>query len=89
MPKGWTKAPVLDGWVQIARSASEIVSVIEDPADVTVPGASALRDALRAMDDVDMERIFTLRASVMRSAPQFLHGPFLNAMKNGSGGNLE
>ena len=61
--------------------SDDTVSVIEDPADVAVPRAPALRDAFRAMDDVDVERIFTLRASVMRSVPRFLHGPFRNAMK--------
>ena len=33
------------------------------------------------MDEVDVERIFSLRPSVMRSVPRFLQGPFRNAMK--------
>ena len=33
------------------------------------------------MDEVDVERIFSLRAAVMRSVPRLLQGPFRNAMK--------
>ena len=59
----------------------DIVSVVDDPADIAMPRAPTLRHAFRNMDDVDVERIFSLRASVMRSVPRFLHGPFRNAMK--------
>ena len=51
------------------------------PAEVAVPRAPALRHAFTNMDEVVVERIFSLRASVMRSVPRFLHGPFRNAMK--------
>ena len=46
-----------------SSDCDDTVSVIEDPTDVAVPRAPALMDAFRAMDDVDVERIFTLRAS--------------------------
>ena len=55
--------------------------MVDDPADIAMPRAPMLRHAFRNMDDVDVERIFSLRASVMRSVPRFLHGPFRNAMK--------
>ena len=59
----------------------DTVSVVDDPADIAMPRAPTLRHAFRNMDDVDVERIFSLRASVMRSVPRFLHGPFRKAMK--------
>ena len=40
------------------------------------------------MDEVDVERIFSLRGSVMRSVPRFLQGPFRNANEDGVGGDL-
>ena len=59
----------------------DTASVVEDPAEVAVPRAPALRHAFMNMDEVDVERIFSLRASVMRLVPRFLQGPFRNAMK--------
>ena len=44
----------------------DTVSVVDDPADVAMPRAPTLRHAFRNMDDVDVERIFSLRASVTR-----------------------
>ena len=62
-------------------SQEDTVSVVEDPVDIAAPRAPALRAAFRNMDGVDVEHIFSLRASVMRSVPHFLQGPFRNAMK--------
>ena len=59
----------------------DTVSAVEDSADIAMPRAPTLRHAFRNMDDVDVERIFSLRASMMRSVPRFMHGPFRNAMK--------
>ena len=68
--------------------SDDTVSLIEDPADVAVPRAPVLRDAFWAMDDVDVERIFTLRASVMRSVPvPSWSVPERN--EDGLGGNIE
>ena len=70
-----------DEHAEVGCSASDdTASVVENPADFAVHRAPTLRDASRAMDDVDVERFFTLMASVMRSVPRFLHGPFRNAM---------
>ena len=69
------------GSVAGSTSHEDTVSVVEDPVDVAAPRAPALRAAFRNMDGVDVERIFSLRASVMRSVPHFLQGPFRNVMK--------
>ena len=41
----------------------DTVSVVDDPADIAMPRAPTLRHAFRNMDDVDVERIFWLKAS--------------------------
>ena len=59
----------------------DTVSVVEDPANLPVPRATALRHAFRNINDVDVERMFSLRASVMRSVLRILQGPFQNGIR--------
>ena len=42
---------------------------------------SSLRATLESLDDVDPQRNFEKRASVMKSIPKFLRGPFKNSLK--------
>ena len=48
----------------------DTVSVVDDPADIAMPRAPTLRHAFRNMDDVDVERIFSLRRALV-SMPSF------------------
>ena len=48
---------------------------------VGLPRGVVLHMALRNLDDVDPRVLFRQRASVMRSVPRFLHGPFRNVLK--------
>ena len=46
-----------------------------------LPRGVSLRMALASLDEVDPHIVFRQRASVMRSVPKFLEGPFRNALK--------
>ena len=49
--------------------------------EMDFPRAAALREGLESLDLVDPRRLFESRASVFKSVPKFLHGPFRNALK--------
>ena len=54
---------------------------IEQEVRVGLPRNVTLRMALVTLDEVDPNTHFRQRAAVMKSVPQFLRGPFRNALK--------
>ena len=53
-----------------------------DPEVVTTRGLTpAIRAALTELDGVDLPHEFTRRAAIMKTVPQFLRGPFRNALR--------
>ena len=54
-------------------------SVVDNLVEAAVPRAPSLRHVFTNMDEVDVQRIFFPRASVMWSVPR--RGPFQNATK--------
>ena len=53
----------------------EVVEVQE------VRATPAFREALRSLDEVNLEEVFQQRATVLKTIPACLRGPFRNAMK--------
>ena len=74
-----------DGEVEESVAGDEEVHVEDEEEEREVvggiPRGVSLRMALVSLDEVDPHIVFRQRASVMRSVPKFLEGPFRNALK--------
>ena len=74
-----------DGEVEESVAADEEVHGEDEEEEREVvggiPRGVSLRMALVSLDEVDPRIVFRQRASVMRSVPKFLKGPFQNALK--------
>ena len=56
----------------------EVVETFDVPAEIQL--SPVLREALRRLDRIDLETIFSKRAVVMKTVPHFLKGPYRSAM---------
>ena len=72
----------IDGREESVEGDDAMVDIpLEDPVEMDFPRAGALREGLESLDLVDVRSLFENRASVFKSVPKFLHGPFRNALK--------
>ena len=72
----------IDGREESVERDDAMVDIpLEDPVETDFPRAAALREGHESLDLVDPRRLFENRASVFKSVPKFLHGPFRNALK--------
>ena len=74
-----------EGEVEDSVAGDEEVHIEDEEEEREVvgglPRGVSLRMALASLDEVDPRIVFRQRASVMRSVPKFLEGPFRNALK--------
>ena len=66
--------------VEVPQSGDEVMSD-PDPEVVEAHSNAAIQLALSTLEEVDLTRIFRLRASVMKTIPSFLRGPFPTALR--------
>ena len=66
--------------VEVPQSGDEVMSD-PDPEVVEALSSAAVQLALSTLDEVDFTRIFRLRATVMKTIPGFLRGPFRTALR--------
>ena len=66
--------------VEVPQSGDEVMSD-PDPEFIEAHSSVAVQLALSTLDEVDLTRIFRLRASVMKTIPSFLRGPFRTALR--------
>ena len=72
----------IDGREESVVGDDAVVDIpVKDPVEMDFPRAAALREGFESLDLVDPRRLIEIRASVFKSVPKFLHGPFRNALK--------
>ena len=76
-----------DSWADNAASEVSVddirVPSVEPDMEVrdTQVNSLEIREAFIALDVVDLTNVFSLRASVLKTVPRFLRGPFRNALR--------
>ena len=64
--------------MEVPQNGDEVMS---DPEVVEAHSSAAVRLVFSTLEEVDLTRIFRLRASVMKTIPSFLRGPFRTALR--------
>ena len=77
----------VDGWEESLAGNDDDIPVHEIIVEVAMARTAVFSDGLASLDVIDPRTLFESRASVLRSVPRFLHGPFRNA-KDGSRGTF-